>query len=277
MGYAGSGDVPGYLLNQFSMDEYEGNLRVATTVWETNSNSLSILDPSMNIVGSIEDIAKGESIYSVRFMGARGYVVTYRTMDPLFVFDLSDPKKPVLTGELEVPGFSNYLQPVGENLLLGIGADTYDIYRRDASGKDVVIGTRQGGIKFSLFDVSDIGNPKEISKYIMGDSGSSSEAFYNHKAIMVDKTNENIGIDAYVANEDQTNESKQGAVIMSYKGNKLTLKGFLASEASGVYGYDIPYARRILYIGDELYYIQDGRVTSYHYDNLKEIGSLVLQ
>jgi uncharacterized secreted protein with C-terminal beta-propeller domain len=277
VGYAGSGDVPGYLLNQFSMDEYEGNLRVATTVWETSSNSLYILDSSMNITGSIENLAKGETIYSVRFMGSKGYVVTYRTMDPLFVFDLSDPTKPILTGELEVPGFSNYLQPVGENLLLGIGADTYNIYRKDSNGKDIVIGTRQGGIKFSLFDVSDVGKPKEISKYVIGDSGSSTEAFYNHKAIMVDKTNENIGIDAYVYSENSSGESKQGAVIMSYKNEELALKGFLTSEGSGVYGYDIPYARRLAYIGDVLYYIQDGRITSYNYDNLKEIDTLILQ
>jgi uncharacterized secreted protein with C-terminal beta-propeller domain len=100
VGYAGSGAVPGYLLNQFSLDEYEGYLRVATTVWEKNSNSLYILDQSLNITGSVEDLAKGESIYSVRFLGDKGYVVTFRTIDPLFVFDLSDPKKPVLTGEI---------------------------------------------------------------------------------------------------------------------------------------------------------------------------------
>lgn len=85
---------------------------------------------------------------------------------------------------------------MGEDLLLGIGADTYDIYRKDSNGNNVVIGTRQG-IKFSLFDVSDVGKPTEVSKYVIGDSGSSTEAFYNHKAIMVDKTNQNIGIDAY--------------------------------------------------------------------------------
>lgn len=279
VGYAGSGEVPGYLLNQFSMDEYQGNLRVATTVWGRNvsSNSLYILDPSLNIIGSVEDLAKGETIYSVRFIGDKGYVVTFRTMDPLFVFDLSDPKKPVLTGELEVPGFSSYLHPVGENLLLGIGADTYDIYRKDSSGKDVVIGTRQGGIKFSLFDISDMGRPKEISKYVVGDSGSSSEALYNHKAIMIDGANENAAIDAYLNYENQEKSCRQGAIIMSYSGNKLNLKGILESKPSGVYGNDIPYARRILYIGDELYYVQDGRIDSYDYGSLKKIDSLTLQ
>ncbi|MDD3168317.1 MAG: beta-propeller domain-containing protein [Eubacteriales bacterium] len=277
IGYAGSGDVPGYLLNQFSMDEHEEHLRVATTDWEKRSNSLYILDQSLNVSGSVEDLAKGESIYSVRFMGDKGYVVTFRTMDPLFVFDLSDPRNPVLTGELKVPGFSSYLHPVGEDLLLGIGADTYELYRKDNSGKDVVVGTRQGGIKFSLFDVSDMGKPKEISKYVAGDEGSSSEALNNHKAIMLDSSKERVAIDAYLGSENPERGYRQSAVIMSYRGNKLSLKGILDSEPSGVYGSDIPYARRLLYIEDELYYVQDGRITSYDYESLKQIDTLVLQ
>ncbi len=277
VGYAGSGTVPGYLLNQFSLDEHQNHLRVATTVWEKDSNSLHILDRSLNIVGSVEDLAKGEQIYSVRFLGNKGYVVTFRTIDPLFVFDLSDPKKPVLTGELKVPGFSSYLHPVGEDLLLGIGADVYEIYRRDSSGKDVVVGTRQGGIKFSLFDVSDMGKPRELSSKIVGEAGSWSEALDNHKAIMMDSFNENVAIDAYLNYEDQNKGYQQGAIIMSYKGKTLKLKGILPSEPTGVYGNYIPYARRILYIGDELYYVQDGRISSYHYDSLKQIDTLVLQ
>lgn len=276
VGYAGSGSVPGYLLNQFSMDEYENHLRVATTDWNKGSNSLYVLDQSLNITGSVENLAKGESIYSVRFMGNKGYVVTFRTIDPLFVFDLSDPKKPVLTGELKVPGFSSYLHPVGKDILLGIGADTYEIYRKDSSGREIVEGVRQGGIKFSLFDVSDMGKPKELSNYVIGDSGSS-EAFYNHKAVMIDPAGENAAIDAYVSGGNLKTGSGQGAIIMNYSNNKLTMKGFLDSKPSGVYGNDIPFARRILYIGDELYYIQDGRITSYDYDSLKEIDSLVLQ
>lgn len=277
VGYAGSGTVPGYLLNQFSMDEYEGNLRVATTIWEKSSNSLFILDRSLNIIGSVEDLAKGETIYSVRFLGNKGYIVTFRTIDPLFVFDLSNPKKPVLTGELKVPGFSSYLHPVGEDLLLGIGADAYDIYRKDGTGKEVVVGTRQGGIKFSLFDISDMGKPKELASYVVGDSGSGSEALYNHKAIMIDTSRENVAIDAYLNDANPQKGFRQGAIIMSYTGNKLELKGLLDSKPAGVYGNDIPYARRILYIGEELYYVQDGRIDSYHYDSLKPIDSLLLR
>lgn len=276
VGYAGSGKVKGYLLNQFSMDEYKGNLRVATTTLES-VNGIYILDDSMNQIGSIDGLAKGETIYSVRFIGDKGYIVTYRTVDPLFVFDLSDPQKPAVTGELKIPGFSNYLHPIGKDLILGIGADTYDIYRKDENGKDVVVGTRQGGIKLSLFDISDAGKPKEISKLVLGDSGSGSEAMYNHKAVMVDQASEKAAFDAYLNYEDQKKPSQQGALIVGYEGNRLNLKGILNSEPAGTYGNDIPYARRVLYIGNQLYYVQDGRVTSYDYDSLKKIDDLVLQ
>ncbi|MDF3000351.1 MAG: Beta propeller domain [Bacillota bacterium] len=276
VGYAGSGEVKGHLINQFAMDEYEGNLRVATTTWG-NENALYVLDPSLNEIGSVTGLAKGETIYSVRFMGDKGYIVTFRTIDPLFVFDLSDPSKPVVTGELKIPGFSSYLHPVGKNLLLGIGADTYEIYRKDSSGKDVVVGVRQGGIKYSLFDVSDMGKPREISNYVVGDSGSSSEAFYNHKAVMIDASSQNVALDASLNFENKENGYQQGAVIMGYEGRKLALRGILQSEPSGVYGNDIPYARRVLYIGNQLYYVQDGRITSYDYESLKKIADLVLR
>ncbi|QOX63469.1 hypothetical protein FRZ06_08930 [Anoxybacterium hadale] len=276
VGYAGSGEVKGHLINQFAMDEYEGNLRVATTTW-SNENALYVLDSSLNTIGAVTGLAKGETIYSVRFMGDKGYIVTFRTIDPLFVFDLSNPSKPVVTGELKIPGFSNYLHPVGKDLLLGIGADTYEIFRKDSNGKDVVVGVRQGGIKYSLFDVSDMGKPREISNYVVGDSGSGSEALYNHKAVMIDASKQNVAMDAYLNLEDKETDYQQGAVIMSYEGRKLALKGILQSEPSGVYGNDIPYARRVLYIGKQLYYVQDGRITSYDYESLKKIADLVLR
>lgn len=276
VGYAGSGEVKGHLINQFAMDEYEGNLRVATTTWN-NENALYVLDPSLNEIGSVAGLAKGETIYSVRFMGDKGYIVTFRTIDPLFVFDLSNPSKPVVTGELKIPGFSSYLHPVGKDLLLGIGADTYEIYRKDKNGNDVVVGVRQGGIKYSLFDVSDMGKPREISNYVVGDSGSGSEAFYNHKAVMIDVSKQNVAMDASLNFENKEAGYQQGAIIMSYEGKKLALKGILQSEPSGVYGNDIPYARRVLYIGNQLYYVQDGRIVSYDYESLKKIDDLVLR
>jgi len=273
IGYAGSGQVDGSLLNQFSMDEHDGYLRVSTTTWEKGSG-IYILDDSLNITGSIDGLAEGETIYSVRFIGDQGYVVTFRNMDPLFVFDLSDPNKPVLTGELKIPGLSNYLQPVGENLILGIGADTYEIYRKDVNGNDVVIGSRQGGIKLSLFDISDMGKPKEISKYVIGDSGSYAEAFYNHKAVMLDSRNKNVAFDATICDSTET---KQALILMKYENNELTLKGLLDSKPTDFYGEYTPCARRAISIGDVLYYIQGGRISSYDYRNLNVIDSIILK
>lgn len=275
IGYAGSGEVPGYLINQFAMDEYEDHLRVAVTVWGED-NSLYVLDHSMNISGSVTGLAKGETIYSVRFLGDKGYIVTFRTIDPLFIFDLSDPGHPRVTGELKIPGFSNYLHPVDENHLLGIGMDVKEIYQKDKYGKEVVIGTQQGGIKISLFDVSDMGKPIEISQYILGDAGSYSEALNNHKAIMFDKRNNQFGFDASVTSDSVSYKFDQGAVLISYANNRITVKNFLISKQSENYGSDVPNARRILYIGDELYYVQGSKIISYDYDTFHEIDSLTL-
>ncbi|QNU66561.1 beta-propeller domain-containing protein [Ruminiclostridium herbifermentans] len=273
IGYAGSGNVNGYVLNQFSMDEHNGYFRIATT-WNSENN-LFILDNSLNICGSVTGLAKGEQIYSVRFMGDKGYIVTYRTIDPLFVFDLSDPKSPKVTGELKIPGFSNYLHPVGDNLILGIGQDTYEIYKKDSTGKEIVVGTRQGGLKLSLFDVSDMGKPTEISNYVLGDSGSYSEALYNHKAVMFDKTNNNVVFDVYIT--DTSNNWSQGAAVINLDNNNINLKGILEYIQPEVYGNYIPNGRRNLYIGDKIYYIQDGIVSSYDYKTLEKIDTLMLK
>lgn len=275
VGYAGSGEVPGYLVNQFAMDEFEGHLRVATTNWGTD-NSLFVLDDSMNVSGKVTGLAKGERIYSVRFMGNKGYVVTFRTMDPLFVFDLSDPTNPMVTGELKIPGFSNYLHPVSETQLLGIGMDVVDIYQKDQFGKEIVIGQKQGGIKISLFDVSDKGKPIEISKYLLGSNGSYAEALNNHKAIMFDNANSNFGFDANLTQDPVSYQTERGAVILNYANNEISLKSFIVSKQPEIYGNDVPSVSRVLYIGDVLYYIQGSKITSYDYANFKVIESILL-
>ena len=276
IGYAGSGKVKGHLLNQFSMDEFEGNLRVATTVWD-EGNNLFVLDGSLNIIGSVTGLAKGETIYSVRFMGDKGYVVTFRTMDPLFVFDLSNPTAPRVTGELKMPGFSNYLHPIGDDLILGIGMETRELIERDSSGKETVVGFRQGGLKISLFDVADMGKPKEVTNLVIGESGSYSEALYNHKAVMVDAASQQIVFDAFIAKEKDWNNSNQGALVISYKGKDINRKGFLKYEEPEVYGKYIPYGRRAAYIGDTLYYIQDGIINAFDYNSLEKTGTLMLK
>ena len=155
----GQTKVEGILNDSFSIDEYEGNLRLVATITETKeqndgstsifgqeqteSNSLYVLDEDLEMIGEIPDLAEDESVYSARFMGDTGYFVTFRQVDPLFSVDLSDPENPKILGELKIPGFSDYLHPYGDGLLLGIGMDV------DESG------TTTEGAKLSMFDISD--------------------------------------------------------------------------------------------------------------------------
>lgn len=134
LGKSVSGRVRGHVLNQFSLDSYGGALRIATTetVNGSTSSRVTILDSSLKTLSALTNIAPGEEIYAVRFLGTKGYVVTFRQTDPLFVLDLSDTSSPKILGELKIPGFSSYLHPVGENLLLGIGQDADETVRHVA-------------------------------------------------------------------------------------------------------------------------------------------------
>lgn len=184
--YKTKGKVNGTALNQFSIDEYNNYLRIATTTgnFQNAKNNLYVLDSDMVIVGMVEGLAKGETIKSVRFMGDTGYVVTFEQTDPLFVIDLKNPESPEILGELKIPGFSNYLHPVTENYLLGIGVN----------GDDEGAGN---GMKVALFDVSDKKNPKEVANFevLPQENGDNlcgyldCSAFYDHKAVCWDSEN----------------------------------------------------------------------------------------
>lgn len=280
IGYSASGAVPGDMQDQFWMDEQDGYLRIATTDTANGSN-LFILDESLNPVGQITGIAKGEQIYSVRFIGDAGYIVTFRTIDPLFAIDLSDPQNPVIKGELKIPGFSEYLHPVGENLLLGIGRDTKEMYIKDQNGKETVVGTYQGGIKLSLFDVSDLTAPVEKDVLVLGGQGSYSEALYNHKAILTDTAQSIIGFDVSLYDDESRVMSFNGAVLIGIGSNGLFEKGRveadLGQDYDGEVSDDIPYFRRLVYIGNTLYYLQDGKVRAFNYTTLSKLGALTLK
>jgi uncharacterized secreted protein with C-terminal beta-propeller domain len=169
--YRASGAIDGHLLNQYSMDEYEGFLRVATTdgpPWgstDATSSHVVVLterDGGLVKTGEVGDMGHGESIYSVRFIGPAAYVVTFRQTDPLYVVDLTDPEAPRVAGELEINGYSSYLHPLGEGRLLGIGQDA------DSQG-------RTTGAKATLFDVSDPANPRALSSWTLADAYSDVE------------------------------------------------------------------------------------------------------
>ncbi len=173
--YRGSGSVPGFVLNQFSLSEQDGVLRVASTdepPWFTDTTgathslvtTLGPTDTGLARLGQVDGLGKGERIYAVRFFGDKGYVVTYRQMDPLFTLDLSDPATPTLKGELELPGFSSYLHPISGDRLIGVGTSA------------------QGGVQLSEFDVSDLAHPK-LEQQATVDNGST-EVSYDHHAFL---------------------------------------------------------------------------------------------
>lgn len=277
IGYAGSGEITGYLNDQFSMDEYNGYLRVASTVWDNkHENNLYVLDDNMQVCGSVLGFAPGETIYSVRFMGSRGYVVTFKQIDPLFVFDLSDPANPRITGELKVPGFSSYLHPVSEDVILGVGYDVKDVYVKDDAGNEVIISQQTGGIKLSLFDVSDMGKPKEIDTLVIGERGYS-ELLSNHKAAMFKADDSLLAFPMELYSYSYTNHWS-GALVVSYLDNRLAELGRIAAEEEN---YDEKYyyyfGQRLVYIGDTLYYAQGSVIRSFDLDTLVLKQSLSLK
>lgn len=191
--YKAQGKVPGQILNQFSMDENNGYFRVATTTDEYTmgseiSNNLYVLDENLQPEGEIEDIAPGEKIYSVRFLGDRAYMVTFKRIDPLFVIGLSDPANPEILGELKIPGYSSYLHPYDENHLMGFGKEVEE--NPDLSDEDFVLYDAVQGMKIGMFDVTDVNNPEEMFTEVIGDQGTYSELLDNHKALLFDKDKE---------------------------------------------------------------------------------------
>jgi len=264
-----SGTVPGHILNQFSMDEYGGYFRIATTLqdWRTRqepTNNIYVLDEKLEIAGSITDIAPGETIYSARFMGDKSYLVTFEQVDPLFVIDLSDPKNPKILGKLKIPGFSNYLHPIGEQYLLGIGQEV----SQDKEGRFLT-----QGVKLAIFDVSDIENPIELHKEVVGGRFSSTIASYDHKAVLYDEYKELFVLPVTLTKETGQNTWGpmyetvfQGANIYTVtieEGFELEgqVKQYSDDEESKFgtyyYGYEI---MRSLYIGNTLYTLSNNRL-----------------
>lgn len=269
--YKTNGEVPGYILNQFSMDEYNGNFRIATTTgqWSSQSaNHVYVLDGDMKIVGKLEDLAAGERIYSVRFLGEKGYVVTFRQIDPLFVIDLSEPSSPRVLGYLKIEGVSDYLHPYDETHVIGIGRDA----------------TEQGritGMKLSLFDVSDVSNPKEVSKFIIGERGTDSDALTDHKAFLFSKSKNLLVIPIRLSNGTDWN-IWQGAYVFNVDlENGFVVEGRVTHENETMRGneyyYDWQYQiRRSLFINNVLYTVSNSMIKMNYLSSLSEINKVEL-
>lgn len=298
--YVGSGEVTGRLLNQYSLDENDGYLRLATTrnqQWfqpfimpvepvadkiapefvpqpETQSiNNVYVLDQSLKTVGRLENLAPGERIYSARFMGSRAYLVTFKQTDPLFVIDLSAPDKPTVLGELKLPGFSNYLHPYSDTVLLGIGKEAID------KGDQ---GVEMRGLKISLFDVSEPTQPKEIDSLTLGGPGSDSMALMDYKAVLFDKERNLLAIPATLTATNSTTYQAtfQGSLVFTVTADSITERGRVAfrlpTEMSAATYYVDDSVRRNLYIGDNLYSLSPATLKISQLEKVSLVKSLDL-
>ncbi|MDX9872182.1 MAG: beta-propeller domain-containing protein [Clostridia bacterium] len=302
--YAHKGEVPGRILNQFSMDEFQKNFRIATTVgysWsggeQASKNNLYVLDSGMGIIGRIENIAPGEQIYSTRFMGERAFMVTFKTVDPLFVLDLSTPTMPRILGALKIPGYSDYLHPYDANHLIGFGKDTVEVAQKDRQGKTVGTSAYYLGMKVALFDVTDVANPRELFVEKIGDRGTDSELLHNHKALLFDKERSLMAFPVTVMEvqggaqiDSRSNMPAygqfafQGAYIYNIDLNKgFALKGRITHLSredllkAGYSGADPAKAvQRILRINDTLYTLSDTQIKAHSLGALSEQSSLLL-
>lgn len=242
------GKVPGSTLNQFSFDEWKGDLRVATTIGGQNPfymlggdslieqiSDVYVLGGKLEVKGSVKDLGKTERIYSVRFIEDRGYVVTFRQTDPFYVLDLSNGNSPQLKGELKIPGYSSYLHPLDTHLILGIGRDNQ--------------------VKLSLFDVSDPKAPKEVSKYeLAGEYWS--EAMDNHHAFLQDDKYKVFFL-----------PGGRGGYVFSYEANTLSL----------VKALEAPSVKRGLYLNDYLYIVSDSGITSFKEGSWDKVGEFTYE
>ncbi len=317
------GAVPGRVINQFAMDEHDDHLRIATTRSERwsrflqdedrppSTNNLYVLNDDMEQVGAVTGLAPGEQIYSVRFMQGRAYMVTFETIDPLFVIDVSDHQNPQVLGELKIPGFSNYLHPYDEDHIIGFGRDT----KVDEYGR-----VRRQGLKLSLFDVSDVSSPKEVDVEFIGDERASSIAEHDHHAFLFSKEKnllvipvtlgqdfagipepipflgENIAIDIAVEEIAAIGSSIlprvpspstqfRGAFVFDVTDEGFTERGRIEhSSGSGDtvdywrgYSYYDSTVRRSLYIDDVLYTFSHNYLKMNDLDSLDEVKELPIE
>jgi len=256
-----NGKVPGHIINQFSMDEdTDGTFRIATTLsqrWSyirkensqtESSNNVFALDEDLRILSSLKGLAEGEQIYSTRFIGERLYMVTFRQVDPFFVIDLSNPRNIKELGKLKIPGFSRYLHPYDEDTIIGIGRDASEV-----SGQ-----TR--GLKISLFDVSDVENPKEIAKFVTEERYAQSTAEYEHKAFLFSKEKEILVIPAYSQTwrpwregiTSQSEEDYNGAMVFKITKDEIEMRGIIDHSMSQSNNYG-SLVERSLFIDGLLY------------------------
>ncbi|MDA4116990.1 MAG: beta-propeller domain-containing protein [Thaumarchaeota archaeon] len=280
-----AGSFPGGVLNQFSMDEYNGYFRVATSGSDyingsiTRSDDVYVLDQNLEQVGVIRNIAPGENIYSVRFEGDKGYVVTFEQIDPLFTISFADPAKPVILSALTVTGFSDYLQPFGTDYLIGVG-------------KDAVAAPNGNfawylGMKLSLFHIGSDGNSTEVARYMIGDRGTDSAVLNDHLAFTFDSTTNTmvIPVDLYVVSSSQSQYPGspppfghfvwQGAYVFNVSTSGFKLLGTVSQDQRGQSPGTHEIDRTVI-IGNVLYTISQSEVMASDLTSFSTLATLQL-
>ena len=292
--YQATGTVSGHVLNQFSMDEYNGNFRIATTGYSFNQvastggvtstyvqqTNLYVLDSGLHIIGRLEGLSPGEMFYAARFMGDRAYLVTFQRMDPLFVIGLQDPTQPKVLGQLNIPGVSDYLQPYDETHLIGFGKSSTNVTWENAALFQ--------GLKLSLFDVTDPSNPIDTSNYLVGDRGSDSPALTDHKSVLFDRSLNLLVIPLTIA-QAQPNATCtwcynplvwQGAYVFNVTvQDGIVFRGGITHLATGQlpsWNNSSFFVTRALYIGSVLYTISNNTVKMNSLSDLTELNSVNL-
>ena len=271
VGWQATGLVPGTLINQFAMDERDGYLRVAAYTWNSqwaggtwatvNHSGVYVLDTAgetLDLVGSVTGLAPGEQLYAARFVGDTAYLVTFLQTDPLFAIDLADPANPSLEGELVIPGFSNYLQSVGEGLLLGIGQEREP-------------GTWNNRLHVSLFDVSDGADLTQIERQFLDESAqwSWSQAQFDHHALLYSPEDALLVVPVAASGPDPATGDYR------YQTSLHVLRVDNGIETLGVI-HTAGIVERTVRIGDVLYAITDSHITAYRLSDLGEIGMTAL-
>lgn len=294
--YKAKTKVKGKTINQYSLDEKDNHLRIA--LYDNDGSRVAIFDEDLKQIGISDNVAKGEKMYSSRFIGDKVYFVTYKTIDPLFVMDLSNEAKPKVLGKLKIPGYSTYLHSYDENHIIGIGMETKEIINRNSNGKVISTTTKVVGMKMALFDVSNVNSPVQISSVVIGDSRTTSAILTNPKALLFSKEKSLIAIPVnnYSQDFEVTSSNNYETMINNYtKYGKpynaegyfvyninvqdgFKLKGVITHEkTNATYYYSNSKLLRGLYIDNNLYTVSETMIKVNELDSLKAVGELKLK
>ena len=289
--------INGTTINQFSLDEYNDNLRVG--LYTREGSRVVVFDKKLNKIGETSYLSEEERMYSTRFIGDKAYMVTYKNTDPLYVIDLKDPTNPKVLGKLKIPGYSTYLHPYDENHIIGIGMQTEERVYRNSYGRITSTSAIITGMKMALFDVSDVNNPIQVSQTIIGDSRTTSAVLTNHKALLFSKEKGLIAIPVnnYPSNVEitATNVNDISTLVKNYTDyqEKYTSEGYFVYDINLKDGFELkgvinhekvsnykPYYQynskllRGLWIEDNLYTVSETAIKVNKLENLEEISKL---